>query len=78
METRKTHRKAREEIKMDAKGRVYADFAKMRARIELMKDGKRKAKAMHLWYILRECVCNNTPNQRQLDHEDRTGVYHKP
>lgn len=44
------------EMQEHAKKRVYEDFAKIRARIELMKDGKRKAKALHLWYVLQELL----------------------
>ena len=39
-----------------AKKRVYEDFAKIRAEIDKMEDGKRKAKALHLWYVLQELL----------------------
>ena len=38
----------------DIKARVYADVAKLRARIANMEDGPRKARALHLWYLLME------------------------
>ena len=42
-----------------AKKRTYEDFAKKRQEIEHMTDGKRKAKALHIWYLLAELAgCN--------------------
>jgi len=38
----------------DVKTRIYADLAKLRRRIEDMEDGPRKARALHLWYLLME------------------------
>ena len=38
----------------DIKARVYADLAKLRRRIEDMEEGPRKARALHLWYLLME------------------------
>ena len=65
---------------MDLKGRIYADFAKMRARIAKMPDGKKKAKATILCSVITELCMSNNPHNgtRQLDYEDQTGVYHKP
>ena len=43
-------------MKRDLKTRVYASFAKIRAEIENMEDGQRKAKALHIWYLLMELM----------------------
>ena len=43
-----------------AENRVYEDFAKMRAKIEKLPDGKKKAKALILWHTLWG-LCNNNP-----------------
>ena len=63
-----------------AKNRVYEDFAKKRAEIERMEDGQKKAKALILWHTLWKLCHTNNPLSgiRQLEHEDQTGVYHKP
>ena len=44
-----------------AKKRVYEDFAKMRARIEKLPDGKKKARALILWHTLSGLCFNNNP-----------------
>jgi len=45
-----------------AKKRTYEDFAKIRAEIEKMEDGKRKAKALIIWNTLWElCNANTKP-----------------
>ena len=53
----------KDELIMDAlehcAKRVYEDFAKRREEIERMPEGERKAKALHIWYLLAELVsCN--------------------
>lgn len=56
---------------MDVKARVYTDFAKMRAQIALLPDGQKKAKALHIWFILAEMLNGlNKPKPQFL------GVHH--